>query len=64
MVIRYKKIFPNIQLFQQYESQNGHLQPERKGHHLVARSEIGKGIKIKTDGIVRLQEIFQETIPV
>jgi hypothetical protein len=52
MVIRHQKIFPDIQLFQQYEGQNGHLQSERKSQHLVARSEIGQGPKGETDGMV------------
>ena len=53
-----KKILPNLQLFQQHESQNGHLQPEGKGQHLVAEPEIGQGPKGETVGIARLQEVF------
>jgi hypothetical protein len=33
-----------------------------KSEYLVARPEIGQGIKRETDGMVRFQEILQETI--
>ena len=54
MVTRHQEVFPNLQLFQQYEGHNGYLGPERKSQHLVARSEIGQGPKGETDGMVRL----------
>ena len=63
MVIIHREVFPDIQLFQQYEGQNGHLQSEREGEHLVARPEICQGPKGETVGMVQLQEVFQETIP-
>jgi hypothetical protein len=35
---------------------------EGKNKYLVARPEIGQGIKRETDGMVTFQEIFQEAI--
>ena len=54
MVIRHQEVFLDIQLFQQYEGQNDHLQSERKSQHLVARPEIGHEPKGETNGMVRL----------
>jgi hypothetical protein len=58
MVVGHQKIIPNLQLFQQHEGQNGHLQFEGKGQHLVVGLEIGQGPKGETVGMVRLQEVF------
>ena len=52
MAIGHQKVFPNLQLFQQHEGQDGHLQSEREGRYLVARSEIGQGPKGETIGMV------------
>jgi hypothetical protein len=52
MVVGHQKILPNLQLFQQHEGQNGHLQFEREGQHLVIGPEIGQGPKGETIGIV------------
>ena len=52
MVVGHKKKLLDLQLFQQYEGHNGHLQSEREGQHLVARPEIGQGPKGETVGIV------------
>jgi hypothetical protein len=52
MVVGHQKVFPNLQLFQQHEGQDGHLQFERKGQYLVARSEIGQGLEGETVGMV------------
>ena len=54
MVVGHQKILPNLQLFQQHEGQNGHLQSEGEGQHLVARPKIGQGPKGKTIGMVWL----------
>jgi hypothetical protein len=58
MVVGHQKILPNLQLFQQHEGQNGHLQSEWEGRHLVARPEIGQGPKGEIIEMVRLQEVF------
>jgi hypothetical protein len=58
MVVGHQKILPNLQLFQQHEGQNGHLQFEREGQHLVTGTEIGQGPKGETIIMVRLQEVF------
>jgi hypothetical protein len=42
MVVGHQKILLDLQLFQQYEGQNGHLQSKREGQYLVARLEIGQ----------------------
>ena len=52
MVVGHQKILPNLQLFQQHEGHNGHLQSEGEGHHLVVRPEIGQGPKGETVGMV------------
>jgi hypothetical protein len=52
VVVGHQKILPDIQLLQQYEGQNGHLQSEREGHHLVERFEIGQRPKGETVGMV------------
>jgi hypothetical protein len=54
MVVGHQKILPNLQLFQQHEGQNGHLQSKGKGQHLVAGLEIGQGPKGETVGMVRI----------
>jgi hypothetical protein len=41
MVGGHPKILPNLQLFQQHEGQNGNLQSEGEGQHLVAGPKIG-----------------------
>jgi hypothetical protein len=48
MVVGHQKIIPNLQLFQQNEGQNGHLQFEREGQYLVAGPKIGQGPKEET----------------
>jgi hypothetical protein len=58
MVVGHQKILPNLQLFQQHEGQNGNLQSEREGQHLVVGPKIGQGPKGETIGMVRLQEVF------
>jgi hypothetical protein len=58
MVFGHQKILPNLQIFQQHEGQNGHLQFEREGQHLVTGTEIGQGPKGETIIMVRLQEVF------
>jgi hypothetical protein len=52
MAVGHQIILPNLQLFQQHEGQDGHLQSEREGQYLVARSEIGHGTKGETIGMV------------
>jgi hypothetical protein len=52
MVVGHQKILLDLQLFQQHEGQNGHLQSEREGPHLVAGPEIGQGPKGKIVGMV------------
>jgi hypothetical protein len=63
MEVGHQKLLLDLQLFQQHEGENRHLQSERKGQHLVAGPKIGQGPKGKTIGMVRLYEVFQETIP-
>jgi hypothetical protein len=52
IVIGHQKILPDLQLFQQHEGQNGHLQSEREGQYLVTRLEIGQRPKGKIVGMV------------
>jgi hypothetical protein len=40
MVVGHKKILSNLQLFQQHEGQNGHLQSKGEDQHLVVGPEI------------------------
>jgi hypothetical protein len=54
MVVGHKKVLPNLQLFQQHECQNGHLQSEGEDQHLVEKPKIGQGPKGKTIGMVCL----------
>ena len=53
MEVGHQKLLPDLQLFQQHEGQNGHLQSKRKGQHLVAGPKISKGPKGKIVGMVR-----------
>jgi len=52
MVVGNQKILLDLQPFQQHEGQNGHLQSEGEGQHLVAGPEIGQGPKGETFGMV------------
>ena len=52
MEVRHQKLLLDLQLFQQHEGENRHLQSERKGQHLVAGPKIGQGPKGKTIGMV------------
>ena len=54
MVVGDQKILPNLQLFQQHEIQNRHLQSEGEGQHLVVGSEVSQGPKGETVGMVQL----------
>ena len=54
MVIGHQKIIRDLQLFQQHEGQNGHLQSEGEGQHLVVGPEIGQGPKGETIGMVQI----------
>jgi hypothetical protein len=54
MVVGDQKIHLDLQLFQQHESQNSHLQSEGEGQHLVVGSEVGQGPKGETVGMVGL----------
>jgi hypothetical protein len=52
MVVGHQKILPDLQLFQQHEVQNDHLQSKGEGQHLLAGPEIGQGSKGETVGMV------------
>ena len=52
MAIGHQKILPDLQLFQQHEGENAHLQYEREGQYLVVPPEIGRGPKGKIVGMV------------
>ena len=47
MVVGHQKIIPDLQRFQQHEGQNGHLQSEGEGQHLVQDLKLDKGLKEK-----------------
>jgi hypothetical protein len=60
MVVGHQKILQDLQLFEQDEGQNGHLQSEGEGQHLVAGPEINQGPKGETVGWSDFKKYFKK----
>jgi hypothetical protein len=59
MAVGHQKILPDLQLFQQHEGQNGHLQSEREGQHLVEKQDLKKQIGQGLGQIKDLKKVFR-----